>query len=306
MRVSESFGLCGSHLSIVSPFELKLKEFKNTRIHKRRTSPKLPEPPHRHVTWPLETPRPPGGQRVSGSVQVPWCPDTPENLCARLGPGRLAEGVLTPTRGLPDQRPPHAVASSCPWPSAASALSAAIARDGLSERVRAAAGIRELTCPRPSFPRGGGPVALCGKLRSLAVTSCSGIMTRTPLPDSFVQKDCFSPRGRCPRRNPVPPTLSHGPGKTPGAASWLLFGQHMETQQEGSWAHAGSCRFGGPGGPPLCPVIPSSLSGNSHKGGQQGLGTHVYFMNDFRERGEKTIQNVIQEAVFFLLCFVSK
>lgn len=50
------------------------------------------------------------------------------------------------------------------------------------------------------------------------------------------------------------------------------------------------------------PVLPSSLSGDSHKEVLQGLGTHVYFMNDFRERGKK----IIQEAVFFLLCFVGK
>lgn len=149
-------------------------------------------------------------------------------------------------------------------------------------------------------------MALCGELRVLAVTSRLGIMTRNPLPDSFVQKGCFSPRGGCPRRNPVPPSLLRGPGKTLAAALWLLLGRHGDTQQEGSWVRAGSCRFGGLRGPPLCPVFPSSLSGNSHKGGQQGLGTHVYFMNDFRERGEKTIQNVMQEAVFFLLCFVSK
>lgn len=88
-------------------------------------------------------------------------------------------------------------------------------------------------------------------------------------------------------------------------ALWLLFGQQMEMRQDGSWARGGSCWFGISGGPAV-PVIPPSLSGDSHKEVQQGLGTHVYFMNDFRERGGKIIQNVIQAAVFFLLCFVAK
>lgn len=55
---------------------------------------------------------------------------------------------------------------------------------------------------------------------------------------------------------------------------------------------AGGCRPGvgaagsGPRGPP--PGLPSSLSGGAHKEVLQGLGTHVYFMNDFRERGKKS------------------
>ena len=50
------------------------------------------------------------------------------------------------------------------------------------------------------------------------------------------------------------------------------------------------------------PIMPRSLSGDPHKEVLHGLGTHVYFMNDFRERGKK----IIQEAVFFLLCCVGK
>lgn len=39
---------------------------------------------------------------------------------------------------------------------------------------------------------------------------------------------------------------------------------------------------------PALPIIPGSLSGDSHKEARPGLGTHVYFMNDFRERGGKS------------------
>lgn len=55
--------------------------------------------------------------------------------------------------------------------------------------------------------------------------------------------------------------------------------------RERAWR--GSC-WSGVSGAPALPIIPGSLSGDSQKEARPGLGTHVYFMNDFRERGEKS------------------
>lgn len=144
-------------------------------------------------------------------------------------------------------------------------------------------------------------MALCGELRVLAVTSRLGIRTRPPLPTHVCRKPALPHAVGVPTDTP-----SLRPCYTvQGRLRMLRCGCRLGHTWKRSKRAAGP-GVGGSQGAPLCPVVPRWLSETLTKGASEDLGTHVYFMNDFRERGEKTIQNVIQEAAFFLLRFVSK
>lgn len=155
--------------------------------------------------------------------------DTPENPHARLGPGQLAGGTLIPTRCPQGQRPPRAVASSCPGSSAASAVSSAIARAGAAGRQGLPTASE--SSPVPDSPSLVGVGPWCSvRAPSLGSDKPFGNY------DSYSSSRLiyFSPRGRCPRRNPVTPSLLHGPGQTLGAV-WATRGNTARGQLGAGW-----------------------------------------------------------------------